>query len=86
MRRCYAPQLLDENSSMIITILELQNQGKLQECSQCAPCALMMLRRNSVAHAAAVARRLQARLQQNLMYLAAIADKTAGASAAAAAR
>ena len=69
---------------MIITILELQNQGKLQECSQCAPCALVMLRRNS-AHAAA-ARRLQARLQQNLMYLAAIADKTAGASAAAAAR
>ena len=85
MRRCCAPQLLDENSSMIITILELQNQGKLQECSQCAPCALVMLRHSSVAHAA-VARRLQARLQQNLMYLAAIADKTAAASAAAAAR
>ena len=31
------PQLLDENFNIIITILELQNQGKLQEVSQYAP-------------------------------------------------
>ena len=29
--------MLDENQNMILTILELQNQGKLQECSQCEP-------------------------------------------------
>ena len=74
---------------MIVTILELQNQGKLQECSQCAPpapvrCVCKRLTRLTPP----LLRRLQARLQQNLMYLAAIADKTAGivpSSAAAAA-
>ena len=58
---------------MIITILELQNQGKLQECSQYAPCPRHVSR--SLAHNAPCVRRLQARLQQNLLYLAAIADK-----------
>ncbi|KAA8550781.1 hypothetical protein F0562_002465 [Nyssa sinensis] len=42
---------LDENKSLILTILENQNSGKLSECAQ-----------------------NQARLQRNLVYLAAIAD------------
>jgi hypothetical protein len=49
-RRCFFPltprvtQLLDENQAMILTILELQNQGKLQECSQYAPSAATLHR------------------------------------------
>mmetsp|Transcript_11542 Transcript_11542/g.25892 ORF Transcript_11542/g.25892 Transcript_11542/m.25892 type:complete len:95 (+) Transcript_11542:88-372(+) len=42
---------LDENQSLILSVLEAQSTGKLQDCAQ-----------------------LQQKLQQNLMYLAAIAD------------
>lgn len=44
-------QYLDENKSLILKIVESQNNGKLNECAES-----------------------QAKLQQNLMYLAAIAD------------
>ncbi|KAM1095789.1 hypothetical protein ACFX15_010205 [Malus domestica] len=44
-------QYLDENKSLILKIVESQNNGKLSECAE-----------------------NQARLQRNLMYLAAIAD------------
>ena len=75
-------EFLDENQTLILAILENQNVGKLNECAMCAAPRCQLHRcpmKHSTPHAAYPScrdrmHRYQQRLQQNLLYLATIAD------------
>ncbi|KAL6493774.1 hypothetical protein OROGR_032109 [Orobanche gracilis] len=66
-------QYLDENKSLILKIVENQNSGKMSECAE-FEIILALERVGLTVLATASCHRNQARLQRNLMYLAAIAD------------
>ena len=68
-----AAQMLDDNQSLIMAILENQNLGKLDQCAQCVGGGLVDNVHSLCTHWLRT-HRLQQRLQANLLYLSALAD------------